>query len=836
MKNALLISLFVCLIWAPLLAQVEIDYNRPTQYEIGGITVEGTEFSDKFAIVAYSGLKVGDVISIPGNEITDAIKKLWKQNIFSDVRVEVDNITNGKIFLVIRIGERPRISKFGFNKSIPKSQADDLREKVRFVRGTIYTPEKETRGIRVIRNYYVEKGYYNTKVNIISFPDSTMANGVELKIIVDKGPRIKVNKVRVEGNQEYSDGKLVRKMKDIKERRWWRVWSRSKYLPGKMNASTQNIVDFYNSMGYRDAKIISDTVKSYDDKSIDVELKIFEGQQYYYRNITWTGNYKYSGDSLGMFLGIEKGDVYNSEKLNRRLTGDPTGGDISSLYLDDGYLFFNVDPVEVLVEGDSIDIQMRVFEGPQATIGKIIIEGNTKTSDYVILRELRTLPGQKFSRSDLIRSQRNIVNLGYFNQENMNVLPIPDPSTGTVDIKYVVEERPSDQLQVQGGWGGRLRDPNTGDVIAGGFVGTVNLAFNNFSTKRFFKPEAWRPVPSGDGQKLTVGLQMNGVGWQNYFVSFLEPWLGGKKPNSLGASLSYSINRSTASGFQMKNLSTSIDFGKRLKIPDDYFQSVTSIGYKNYDLTNASAYFGSLSFEDGFINILTLKQAISRTSVDAPLYPRSGSTLSLSVEGTPPYSLFNTKVDYSKLPDNEKFKLLEYHKWSFTSTWYYSVFKNLVVRPQVRMGFLGTYNPDYGISPFERFNMGGSGFGQFNFFGQEFISMRGYKSNAIGPRGANGAQQGGSIFNKYSIELRYPLTLNQAAPIWVLGFLEAGNSWLGFKEYKPFELKRAAGGGIRVVVPMIGLLGVDLGYGFDSVTPTSGPSKWQFNFVIGQEF
>ena len=811
------------------------------QYEIAAISVAGAGQIEQEAVLMNTGLNSGDIISIPGEEIAGAIKALWSQNIYADISVAIERIVDDKVFLLVNVKERSRIAKYSF-RGAPKGHQDDLRDKISFIKGTIWSPEKERRAKRIIRNFYIEKGFLNTEVQIKDEPDPVLANGVDITIDVRKGSRVKINRIRFEGNQVMSDAKLKAAGKVLKERKMWRLWARSKYLPKDMPTEKENMVAFYNKNGYRDAQVIHDTVTVHDEKSVDVELKIVEGNQYYFRDISWSGNYKYNADTLGRMLGLETGDIYNAEQLNTRLNGDPAGRDIASLYLDDGYLFFNLEPVEVMVEGDSIDIEIRVFEGPQATIRKVIVEGNTKTSDYVILRELRTLPGQKFSRTDLIRSQREILNLGFFNQENLQVVPLPDSKSGTVDIKYVVEEKPSDQLQVQGGWGGRIRNPQTGEIIGGGFVGTVSLAFNNFSTRRFFKPGGWRPIPSGDGQKLSIAAQLNGVGWQNYSLSFLEPWIGGKKPNSLGASVSYSINRNPNTDFSMKTIATSLDYGRRLKIPDDFFRSYTSAGYKYYDLNNANSFFGGTSLDQGFINIFTLRETFDRTSIDAPLFPRTGSTLTLSMESTPPYSLFRHGTDYAELTDTEKYKWLEYHKITFNGLWYFPIDskQKLILRPRIQAGFLGTYNPDYGISPFERFNLGGSGFGAFNFFGQEFVSLRGYQQSSIGPREDDSnvlsPTVGGNIYNKFSFELRYPLTLNQAAPIWAVAFAEAGNSWLGFENYDPFDLKRSAGLGIRVVVPMIGLLGVDWGYGFDPLVRGGQPAGSNFSFILGQEF
>lgn len=812
----------------------EIDYGAPKTYTLEGIEVEGCEYYDNVSVILKSDLKIGDELTIPGPQISDAVKNLWKENIFSDISIEVDNIVGDKIFLRIIVQELPRISRFTF-EGITKSQAEDLREKIQFIRGTRWTEEKATRARRVVRNYFVEKGYYNIDIDITTAPDEFMSNGLAITINIDKGPRIKINEIKLIGNQEFRDSKLKAKMKTTKEKKWWRVWKRSKFQPGEFDEAKDNLINFYNAEGYRDAKITFDTVYAYDDKTIDVEVQIKEGRQYYFREIDWVGNYKYRDGILDTLFGIKRGDIYNRDLMQQRISGDVTGKDISALYLDDGYLFFSVDPVEVLIEGDSIDLEMRVTEGPQARIRKIIVEGNTKTSDYVILRELRTLPGQKFSRADLIRSQREILNLGFFNQETMNVVPLPDPQNGTVDIKYVVEEKPSDQLQLQGGWGGRVRNAN-GDVIGGGFVGTLSLAFNNFSTKRFFKKNAWNPIPSGDGQRLSLAAQVTGTGWQNYSISFLEPWVGGKKPNSLGTTVFYTINRSLVNSFRMNTFGTTIDYGRRMKWPDDFFRSFTSLGYKYYDIQNGGSIFGTGStsqLDNGFINVLTLRQSFDRTSIDAPLFPRSGSAFSLSVEATPPYSMFGiyNGQDLREVPNNEKYNLLEYHKWKFSALWYHEVFKNLVVRPKMEFGFLGTYNRDYGVSPFERFIMGGSGFGGFNFYGLDYISLRGYPDNSLGSQTG-----GGNIYNKYSLELRYPLSLNQSAPIWALLYAEAGNTWNGFDKYDPFDLKRATGLGIRVVLPMVGLLGVDWGWGWDPVPGATQPNGAQFNFVIGQEF
>ncbi|MEM6767450.1 MAG: outer membrane protein assembly factor BamA [Bacteroidota bacterium] len=823
-------------------SQAQFNAKDPKKYIVADIQVEGAEYSDKNAIIAVSGVAVGDVVQIPGQEISDIIKRLWKENIFSDVRVRYSNINEQTISLVIEVTERPRIAQFSF-EGISKSQADDLREKINFIRGTILTDSKQQSAKRIIRNFYVEKGFYNTSVTINSDPDKVLKNGVAVKIIVDRGNKVKIDQIIVNNNEALTDQKVIKKLKKIHVKNGLKFWQRSKYVPKTYREAKAGLLAEYNSLGFRDAELESDTLYSDGDKFVTLELNMYEGTKYYHRDINWSGNLKYNSEILSQVLGIEKGDIYDLEKLNQRLTGDPNSGDVSSLYVDNGYLFFNVQPVEVRVAGDSIDLELRMQEGPQATVRRVIVEGNTKTADNVILRELRTAPGQKFSRADIIRSQREILALNYFDQENLGIAPIPNQSTGTVDIKYSVTEKPSDQLQLQGGWGGRVRDIN-GNVIAGGFVGTVQLAFNNFAAKRIFDPGAWRPVPSGDGQRLSLSFQMNGVGFRNISASFLEPWLGGKKPNSLGVNVSQLVFQNggfftNSERFRNSIFNTSVDFGRRLKFPDDFFRSFTSIGYKYYDIQNPSGFFpGFVGEDNAFINIITLKQSFERSSVDAPIYPRSGSILSFSVEATPPYSLFNRDRVNSFTTDAERFKFLEYHKWRFNSNWFWNIVGNMVVSAKVEAGYLGRYNRDLAISPFERFTLGGAGLLANNFgalSGLELVALRGYPDQSLNNNGDNFP-----IYNRMILELRQPLTLNQSAPVWVAAFAEAGNGYATFRDYNPFDVKRSLGVGVRVMLPMVGLLGLDWAYGYDrnpqNAPGDNTPSGSQFHFIIGQQF
>ena len=835
-------------------AQQPIPQENPEEripYLIAGIEVRGADFSDENAILNLSGLAVGNSVTLikrtlpdgekllGGQAIAEVVKRLWRENIFSDIQVSAQEVSGTTVKLLIEVTERPRIAAIEF-KGISKSHAEDLKEKINFIRGTILTDSKKQTATRIIRNFYIEKGFFNISVDIQGEEDKVIKNGVTVKIDVDKGKRTKIEKILVDGNESFTDKKIKRLLKKVHEKKFWRFWARSKYVPKIYNEAKDNLMLAYNDDGYRDAKVVFDTVRSLENNRLILDIDLYEGDQYYFRDIVWTGNVKYNSVILSNKLGIGKGDIYSESLLQKRLNGDPQGSDVSSLYLDDGYLFFQVNPVEVAVEGDSIDLELRIQEGPQSTIRKVIVTGNDKTSDYVIVRELRSSPGQKFSRTNLIRSQREIINLGYFDQENLGVEPIPNQATGTVDIAYNVAERSADQLQLQGGWGQRFRD-GAGNVIGGGFIGTVQLAFNNFSTKRFFQPKAWRPVPSGDGQKLNLAVQINGLGYRNFSISFLEPWLGGKKPNSLGVSASYFIFQNGSvftQVFRNAILSTSVDFRQRLTFPDDFFTLSSSLNYKYYDIENPSRTRGGIfqGFENddqAFIHVITLKETLARSSVDAVIYPRSGSIMSLSVEATPPYSLFTDKSNlYDTSSDAERFEFLEYHKWEFQSNWFFNIIGDMVLSAKLEAGFLGSYDSRLGLSPFERYFLGGSGMNAgFGFDGRRIIPLRGYEDFSI-TDGGNGYP----IYNRFVMELRQPLSLNQSSPIWMLGFLEGGNGFTNIRKYNPFDLKRSAGFGLRVMLPMVGLLGLDWAYGFDRLNGQNNISGSQFHFILGQQF
>lgn len=811
----------------------EIKYTSPQTYTIGGITVEGVRFLDANAIILLSGLSVGDKVEVPGERISNAIRSLWKQQLFADVKIKATKIQGNTIFLAIQLEERPRLAKFKF-EGVSKSEADNLRDIIQLYSGKIVTENLLINTKNHVRNYFIDKGFHYAKVDISSDRDTTINNGVVLIINVDKGERVKINDIVFHGNESIKSSKLLRTMKDTKVKHWYRIFARSKYNTTAYQRDKENVITRYNGEGFRDASITSDTVYRYDEKTLNIEMTIDEGNKYYFRDINWVGNTKYTSEFLTKLLGIKKGDVYDIETLEARLFLDPAGRDVTSLYMDDGYLFFQVEPVEVLVDGDSIDFEMRIIEGKQARVNRIIIKGNTKTNDHVILREIRVKPGDLFSRTAIIRTQRELAQLGYFNPETLGVNPIPNPADGTVDIEFTVEERPSDQIELSGGWG------------AGRVVGTLGLSFNNFSFRNMFKKGTWDPLPAGDGQRLSIRAQSNGTWFQSYNVSFTEPWLGGKKPNAFSVTGYHSIQsngetrRVTVDGERIDNpdrrdiaiTGVSVGLGKRLQWPDDYFSTYYELSYQHYNLNNFNSVF---SFADGVSNNVSFRFSLSRNSINQPIYPRSGSQLTLTAKITPPFSAFDNIDDYSSLSDQEKFRWIEYHKWKFTSSWFTPLDskKKLVLNTRVGFGFLGLYNRQIGLSPFERFYLGGSALTGFNLDGREIVALRGYDDLSVSP------STGGIIISKYTMELRYPLSLNPNATIFALAFAEAGNTWNKFNEYNPFAVKRSAGVGIRIFLPMFGLMGLDYGLGFDTLEnspgfqPFSLSRQGQFHFTIG---
>lgn len=797
-----------------------VDYTKPADYVIGGITVYGTQNFDHNVIIMLSGLAVGDMISIPGEQISKAIDNIWKQGLFENIKISASNIINNTIFLDIYVSERPRLSKFSF-KGIRKSEADNIRDEINITRGDPVNKNMLFRIKDKSQQYFIDKGFLNTQVDIKQSSD-TLNDGIDLEIIIDKNSRVKVRKINIFGNNNFDATKIKRTLKNTKEKKIYRLFKTSRYIEEDYKSDKNKLLEAYNELGFRDAAIISDSIYIIDSKHIDVNLHISEGVKYYFGNITWVGNTKYSDSELNDVLRIKKGDIYNQKLLETNLYMNMEGRDVSSLYLDDGYLFFNVNPVEINVDSDSIDLEIRINEGKQATINKVTIKGNTKTSDHVIMREIRTKPGQLFSRADIIRTQRELAQLRYFDQEKMDVNPIPNPIDGTVDLEYIVEETSSDQVELSAGWG------------VGTIVGTLGLSFNNFSGRNIFKKGGWTPIPSGDGQRISIRAQSNGPTYQSYNAAFVEPWFGGKKPNSLSFSVYHSMQtngykKEESDYASIRITGIALGYGKRLQWPDDYFTLMTDLSYQYYQLKNYSSTF---AFSDGYSNNISATLTLARNSIDAPIFPRSGSEVSFMAQSTLPYSLINNR-DYSVLSSQEKFKWLEYHKYKVSTSLYTKLAGKLVMNTRVRFGFLGLFNKDLGIAPFERFYLGGDGLSGFALDGRELIGLRGYSNNSVTPR-SNSNYIGGTIFNKYTMELRYLVSPSPMATIYVLGFIEAGNTWLKFSEFNPLDVKRSFGIGVRINLPMFGLLGLDYGYGIDEIPGLPNVNKGQFHFSINQ--
>lgn len=837
---------------------------KPTEYTIGGITVTGPKYLDYDLLLAVTGLSVGDKVKLPNDEnIAKAIRNLWRQELFSDVRIDITRTVGDKVFLNVNVEERPRLSRYNF-RGIKKGEAQELKDKLNLVKSRVVTEATKKDAVVRIKKYFFDKGYSDVNVTVRERVDTVGVNSIMLTFDIDKGNKTHINQINISGNVHATDGKVKSNFRSTKEmprlslhpadrtsvyeqsdrsfgnyvRNFgflspsktleavnpyfrYNIFTSSKFNEQKYEEDKQSVITFYNSLGYRDAAIVSDTVYRVDNGNLNIDVKINEGRRYYFGDIQWKGNTKYSNEFLSRVLGIRKGDVYNQELLERR-TGkmlSPEGGeDVSSLYMDDGYLFFSIDPVETSIIGDTINYEMRITEGPQATIRNVTIAGNDRTNEHVIRRELRTLPGNKFSRADLIRSQREIANLGFFDQEKIGIQPTPNPEDGTVDIGYTVVEKSSDQLQLSAGFGGGVR-----------FYGNIGITFNNFSLRNVLKPQYWDPLPVGDGQKLSFNYQSNGAYYNSLNLAFTEPWLGGRKPNALTTNVIYSkfsgvSNPYPADSSYLRVIGGGAQLSKRVKWPDDNFVFTYGLTYQNYRLKD---YPFIADFSNGTSNNLYFKLVLARYSVDQPLYPRSGSNINFTFQFTPPYSSFSDK-NFRNESAAEKYKWVEYHKYRFTAEWYQRITGNLVFKLATKYGFLGYYNSDIGYSPFERFQIGGDGLSGRNFFiGKDVIAQRGYKD----PYADNAV-----IFNKYTAEVRYPFSLSPTSTIYGLVFAEAGNGWNDFKDYNPFKLNRSAGVGIRIFLPMFGLLGLDYGLGFDKFEPGKGLSDLgALTFMLGFE-
>jgi len=799
-----------------------MDYSFPKEYEIGGITVSGVQFLDKNILVQLSGLQVGETILVPGEMITAAIEKLWSQGLFSDVKITKTSIEGNKIFLDIYLGERPRLSRFSFS-GVNRNETQDLQEKIQIFTGSQVTENLLNNATKIVKDHFIEKSFYNVEVDITQRVDPKLPNTVVLNVNVDKSKKVRIRDIEFLGNEVFRDSRLQRVMKNTKERNI-NFFKASKFIEDDYAEDKVSLHDFYNENGYRDFKILGDSLFPVKEDRLKLVITLEEGQKYYHRNITWVGNTKFPSELLDMVLGIKKGDPYDQKTLEERLYLDQNA--VNSIYMDDGYLFSNITPVEVLVEGDSIDLEMRVYEGEQATIDKVIITGNTKTNEHVVRREIRTLPGELFSKTDIIRSVQEVAQLGHFDPEKISPNPIPNPANNTVDLEYSLEERANDQFEISGGWG------------AGMLIGTVGLRFNNFSARNIFKLKQWRPIPSGDGQTLSLRAQSNGRYYQAYNVTFVEPWFGGKKPNSFSVSGFRSIQsngqkKGEAGRKSLTITGASIGSGRRLSWPDDYFTLYNQISYQLYDLNNWGSYF---LFSEGASNNFSFTTSLTRHSAGTnPIFPVRGSTFSLSLQITPPYSLLNDK-DYSdpEMLDSEKYKWIEYHKWSFKADYYYELAKNLVLNTKAGFGYLGHFNDDIGPSPFEGFDLGGDGMTGYSLYGRETIALRGYENFSLTP--IVGGKKAGNLYTKITMELRYPISMNPQATIFALVFFEAGNAWYRFEDFNPFGIRRSAGIGLRANLPMFGLLGIDWGYGFDDIPGNPEANGSHFHFVIGQQF
>ncbi|MEY4954398.1 MAG: hypothetical protein RI981_483 [Bacteroidota bacterium] len=837
------------------LASSTFSWADPKEYEIADIEVSGSQFYDGASMINISGLQRGDKIKVPGDAVATAIRKIMDQGILEEVEIYASKVEGDKIWLQIVLKERPRLYAINYG-GIRKGEQESLSEKVKTYKGKIITETLKKNLELAIRKYYQEKGRLNVKTKSTIRVDTLRGNNATLVVNIDKGEKVKVHKIILDGIDEKSRGLILRKIKNTKQVRFGRIFKPSKFVPKKWDEDKTKLLDAMNKLGFRDFQIKSDSISKVDQKSVDLYIKLVQGKKYYYRNINFEGNYIYPDSVLNMVLGIKKGDVYNTEELDKKLQGNP-GDDLSSVYMDNGYLYYNAEPVESAIEGDSIDLTIRISEGKQATINKVILNGNTKTSDHVVMREIRTLPGQKFNKSAIIRTVRELSTIGYFNPEKITPNPQPRPD-GTVDIEYNVEEKPSDQIELSGGWGGYI-----------GFVGTLGVVFNNFSAKNLTNWSAWRPLPAGDGQKLSVRFQANGAAYQNYSLTFTEPWLGGKKPNSFSISLNRSVSypyqfRTTGYGGYGSGLggygggyggygsyggyggyggygsygmsaysvpdslldahfnvnSITFSLGKRLKWPDDYFSLSNSLAFAQYDVDR----YYTWAYPQGKSTSITLMTNFSRNSIDNPTFPRMGSSFSLNASLTPPYSLMGGNKDGS---------LIEYHKWMFDASWFTPLLGKLILHTRAHLGFLGSY----GGAPttrFERFDLGGSGMVQGFSFNRDIVGLRGYKDRVIGPSGSYG--NGGVAYNKFVMEARYPVSLNPSATIFVLGFAEGGNNFASMSDYNPFNLYKSAGFGARIFMPAFGMIGIDYGFAFDKPRPgDSDFGRQAFTFSIGQQ-
>ena len=798
-------------------------FVKETNYELGGITIKGLQKFEEETVKVFTGLIVGQEIKLPGDKLTSAIKKLYETKQFSNVEVYVSKIDGNVAYLEFEVLELPQLNNVTI-QGVKKNKAKELQKDAELKKGAMLTDNLMVTSKNYFKKKYQEKGYLKTKVTIDTKPDTSSVNTVNMLVFIDKGEKIKIKNINFEGNEAFSDKKLKKSMKKTKKAIFGRFWKKSKYIEADFNEDLETIVTTYSEKGYRDARVIDHSLIFNDDNTISLDIKVEEGKKYIFGDIRFLGNTRYTDNQLQSILRIEKGDTYNGKVLKERVTGNekPDSDDITTLYQDNGYLFSRVMPVETRINNDSIDVEIRIYEDAPTRIKKITVNGNDRTNDHVIYREIRTKPGYLYSKSDIIRTIREIGQLGFFDAEAITPDLNPNYQDKTVDIDYTVAEKGSSQIELQGGYGG------------GSFIGTLGLSFNNFSAKNIFNGKAYKPLPMGDGQTLALRLQKSRYYTTSSF-SFTEPWLGGKKPQSLSFSIynskqfRYDYTTNKVDKDQRLNIvGATVGLGRRLRWPDNYFTLSQSISYQLYDLKDYP--ISTFSFSTGQSNNLSYNITLGRSSAGSnPVFPTYGSDFSIGAKVTFPYSLVNNK-DYSTINDQEKYKWLEYYKASFKGKWYTALTNKLVIMSNAEFGILGHYNKKLGDSPFERFFVGGDGMASYQLDGRETIALRGYENGRIS------SIEGGTVYNKFQMELRYPITLKPSASIYVLGFLEAGNSYDGFKNFNPFVLKRSAGLGLRIFMPAFGLLGIDFANGFDPLPGQTAKSGWQTHFIIGQQF
>ena len=835
---------------------IEYTLQRKT-YEIADIKVTGADSYEDFVLIGFSGLAVGDKIEVPGDQITKSLKRFWKQGLFSDIKFKATKIEGDKIWLEIALKQRPRVSEIVYS-GLKKTEQEDLEVKVGIKQGGQMTPDLADRAKKIITKYFEEKGFLHTEVKVLQVDDAARPSYVKVAVNVNKKDKTRVGQLYITGNKALTHTQINRAMKKTNDNNIVNIFRTKKFVEKEFENDKKLIIEKYNEIGYRDAQIIADSIvqSPVDSTRVDVYLTIDEGGKYVFGDISWVGNTVYPYDYLDAVLGIKKGDVYNLSELNKRLNEDDDA--VSKLYTDQGYLFFSVNPVEVRIENDTIDFEMRMYEGKPATINEINIVGNTRVHEHVVRRELYTKPGQLYSQSDIMRSLRELAQMGHFDQEKLVPDIQPNPEDGTVDITYQLETKSSDQIEFSLGWG------------ATGLVGSLGLKFTNFAIQNLFNPKSYRIVPQGEGQTFSINARTNGRYYTSASISFLEPWLGGKRPNSLSASIffatqsgysdryyqayenlynnyyynyAYSGNSDYLQQLQeseydpekyLRTFGVSLGYGKRLSWPDDYFSFYGELSYQLYMMKD----WPYMILTDGNSHNFALNLQLSRSSIDNPIYTRRGSQFTLGLKITPPYSLIRGTTDeqYAQMTTSEKYHLLEYHKWKFSGKVFTPLTPDakLILMTRAEFGYLGHYNKNV-KSPFESYYMGGDGMSSYSSYSTEYISMRGYQSGSLTPYDPTVGRNMGYVYNKFTMELRYPISLEQNATIWALAFVEAGNCFADIKDYNPFNLKRSAGVGVRLFLPMFGLMGIDWGWGFDPINGSNQYGGSQFHFILGQE-